>query len=214
MFTLKGKQDGFRLLLPKDFICEEITEKYTKILQAQHSFITSPIDFVNETIQKVEVLGFNGATVQQQQPGRGVAESLINNPDSGHEEFMHSASEFTYRNVTNPLNLIDKTINIEFRHTLGFVNYFLLFENFFYQYSRDRKYRELIPNFSIDIFNDKGVIYSRIVIDKPIIDGIDMLSLDYTQPIAQSSTFKMVIKYSNFDFQFINIEDENNKDTD
>ena len=33
MFTLKGRQDGFRLLLPKDFIPKPVEEKYAKILQ-------------------------------------------------------------------------------------------------------------------------------------------------------------------------------------
>ena len=71
MFSLKSRQDNFRLLLPKEFICDEIVEKYTKVLQDAHSFYTTPIDFLNETIQGVQVLGFTGGTVQQQQPGRG-----------------------------------------------------------------------------------------------------------------------------------------------
>ena len=37
---------------------------------------------------------------------------------------------------------------------------------------------------------------------------MDMLDFDFTQPIAQSQTFQVVFKYSNFDFQFINIVDE------
>ena len=34
-----------------------------------------------------------------------------------------------------------------------------------------------------------------------------MLDFDYTQPIAQAGTFKIEFKYSNFDYQFIEIED-------
>ena len=47
-----------------------------------------------------------------------------------------------------------------------------------------------------------------IEIINPIISGMDMLSLDYTQPTAQSQTFKIEFKYSNIDYQFI----ENDKD--
>ena len=50
MFGLKGRQDGFRLLLPKDFICPEIEEKYTKVLTERRGFYVKPIDFLNETI--------------------------------------------------------------------------------------------------------------------------------------------------------------------
>ena len=73
MFALRGRQDKFRFMLPDEFIPEEINEKYTKILTSKHSFFKKPIDFVNETIQKIQVLGFNNATVAQEEPGRGIS---------------------------------------------------------------------------------------------------------------------------------------------
>lgn len=208
MFTLRGRQDNFRLNFPKEFIAPEIEEKYTKLLQSKHSFITTPIDFINETIQSVEVLGFTDAIVEQQQTGRGThassAERIMQN------KFLHTSSGVNYRSETNPINLIDKTLNVTFRHTLGFVNYFLLFENFFYQYQRDTKYEQLIPNLFIDIMDNIGNIYSRIEIIHPVISGMDMLSLDFTQPLAQSQNFKIEFKYSNLDFQFIEDDSKNN----
>ena len=59
MHTLQSKKDGFRLLLPDDFLVDEIKEKYSIILQKNKHFVYRPIDFLNETIQKVEVFGFN-----------------------------------------------------------------------------------------------------------------------------------------------------------
>ena len=207
MFTLKGKQDLFKLTLPDDFIAKEINEKYAKIIKEQKSFSYRPIDFLNETIQSVQVLGFIDGTVQQQQPATG--KPIINPNRKLENKFLHTASEFNYRSDKNPISLIDKTLNIYFRHTLGFVNYFLLFENFFYQYSRDRKYDELSSQIPIDIFNNKGEVYSRIIIMDPIVNSIDMLDLNYNSPIAQSQTFKVEIKYSNIDYQFISIENNN-----
>jgi hypothetical protein len=32
---------------------------------------------------------------------------------------------------------------------------------------------------------------------------MDMLSLDFTQPVATSQTFRVIMKYSNIDFEFI-----------
>lgn len=206
MFTLRGRQDKFRLVFPKEFIVPEIEEKYSKILQDKHSFIYTPIDFINETIQRIEVLGFNEATVEQLQPGKGNYASSTNRIEQN--RFMHTTSSVNYRSEKNPIDLIDKTLNVEFRHTLGFVNYFMLFENFFYLYSRDKKYEQMIPNLFIDILDNIGNVYSRIEIINPIISGMDMLSLDYTQPTAQSQTFKIEFKYSNIDYQFI----ENDKD--
>ena len=206
MFTLNARQDLFKLTLPNDFISPEINEKYTKILKQNKSYLYKPIDFINETIQSVQILGFIEGTVQQQQSGTG--SPLIDPNRVLQNNFMHTSSEYTYRSEKNPLALIDKTLNIYFRHTLGFVNYFLLFENFFYQYSRDRKYSELIDQIPIDIINQFGEVYSRIVIMDPIINSIDMLDLNYNAPNETMSTFKVEFKYSNLDYQFIDIEKE------
>jgi len=205
--TLKGKQDAFRLILPENFIADEIKDKYAKIIQEQKSFAYRPIDYLNETIQSIQILGFLEGTVPQQQTGRG-QQPLIEQSRKLQNRFMHTSTDYTYRSEKNPIALIDKTLNVFFRHTLGFVNYFLVFENFFYQYSRDRKYKELPDSFSIDIFNNIGEVYSRIVIMDPIINSIEMLDLNYNQPVAQSQTFKVEFKYSNLDYQFINIKEE------
>ena len=201
MLSLKGRQDGFRLLIPKEFIPDEVNEKYSKILREQRGFINKPIDFLNETIQKIEVLGFDNAVINQQQPGYG--EPIMDPNRAKENRFPHGASETYYRSPANPLSLIDKSINVTFKHTLGYLNYFIIFESFLYHYSRDMKYKELIPEMVVELLNEKGSIYAKLVLKHPIINGIDMLSFDYTQPIAQSQTFQVVFKYSNFDYQFV-----------
>jgi len=203
MFTLNARQDLFRVTLPDDFIVDDINEKYAKIIKSNKSYYRRPIDFLNETIQSVQVLGFVEGTVQQQQPGSGYP---IMNPDRKlQNQFMHTASDYSYRSEKNPLALIDKTLNIYFRHTLGFVNYFLVFENFFYLYSRDMTYKKMFDQIPIDIINNRGEIYSRILIIDPIINGIDMLDLNYNAPNETMQTFKVEFKFSNIDYQFLDI---------
>lgn len=206
MFTIKGRQDFFKLTLPDNFICDEINEKYTKILKDQKSFIYKPIDFLNETIQSIQVLGITDAIVQQQQSANGYP--IINQNRVEENRFMHTSTEYNYRSEKTPLAIMDKTLNVSFRHTLGFLNYFIIFENFWYQYSRDRRYIELPEFFNIEIMNNIGEVYSKIVISDPLIESIDMLELNYTNPIANSQTFSVVFKYSNIDYQFINKEKE------
>lgn len=207
MLSLKGRQDGFRLLLPKEFIPEHINDKYAKILREQRGFINRPIDFLNETIQRVEVLGFSNAAVSQQQPNRGTP--MIDDSRYEQNNFMHSAAEAFYRSAANPVTLIDKTMNVTFKHVLGYLNYFILFESFMYHYSRDTKSKELPKRLSLDLMNEKGSVYCKIILENPIIDGIDMLTFDYTQPVAQSQTFQVIFKYTNFDYQFIEAESSN-----
>ena len=206
MFGLKGRQDGFRLILPKEFLVTEVEEKYAEILKKKHSYLLSPIDFLNETIQKVNVLGFQNGTVQQNQSTRG-AEPTLNEKRIEQNKFLYASSEFNYRNSVSPIALTDRTFNITFRHTLGYLNYFMLFENFWYQFSRDMNYDDLPQRFSVDLFNEIGEIYSRISLFYPMINSMDMLEFDYTQPVAQSQTFNIEFKYSNFDFEFIEMDE-------
>ena len=201
MLSLKGRQNNFRLMLPDEFIPDEIKEKYTKVLKSRHSFVTNPIDFVNESIQKIQVLGFNSGTIAQPQTRRGTPTRDASRIEENN--FLHGHTDYIYRSTANPEQLIDKTLNIDFRHTIGYINYFILFESFFYQYSRDTKNKQLPNQLFIDIYNEMGEVYARIALFDPLIDGMDMLDLDFTQPIAQSQTFRVVIKYSNIDFQFI-----------
>ena len=205
MFTLKSKQDSFRIVLPKEFLAKEIVEKYEQILHKAHSFYASPIDFLNETIQGVEVLGITDATVLQQQSGRG---NFATSPSTVEaNKFMHTSTEFPYRSEVNPLQLIDKTLRIRFRHTLGYVNYFLLFENFFWMYQRDYKYKDMPEYIPIYLLDENMTAYAKIMIYHPIVSGLDMLTFDYTQPVAQSQTFNMEMKYGNIDFDFIEPEE-------
>ena len=205
MFGLKGRQDGFRLLLPKEFLVPDVEEKYGEILKKKLGYFDSPIDFLNETIQKVNVLGFQNGTIDQDQPTKGAEPTFKPNRIESNK-FQYGGSMFTYRASTSPIALTDKTFNITFRHTLGYLNYFMLFENFWYQFSRDMNYDELPQKFSIDLFNEKGEIYSRVTLFYPMINSMDMLEFDYTQPVAQSQTFNIEFKYSNFDFEFIEID--------
>ena len=206
MFGLKGRQDGFRLLLPKEFLVKEVEEKYSSILKDKNGYFNTPIDFLNETIQKVNVLGFQEGTVTQDQPTYG-AEPTMNPNRIKQNQFQYAGSQFNYRNSVAPIALTDKTFNITFRHTLGYLNYFMLFENFWYQFSRDMKYEDLPQRFTIDLYNELGSIYSRISLFYPMINSMDMLEFDYTQPVAQSQTFNIEFKYSNFDFEFIEIDE-------
>lgn len=204
MFGLKGRQDGFRLLFPKEFLVEEVYEKYSKILKEKHGYFLTPIDYLNESIQKVNVLGFQNGTIQQQQTTRG-SEPTMDPSRIEQNKFLYGGSDFSYRASVSPVSLTDRTFNVTFRHSLGYLNYFIIFENFWYLFSRDMKYEDMMQRISIDLFNEIGEVYSRIVLFYPMINSMDMLEFDYTQPIASSATFNVEFKYSDFDFEFVDI---------
>ena len=201
MLSLRGRRDNFRLLLPKEFLYKDIEKKYALILQEKKGMFVNPIDFINESIQRVQVLGFSEAAFQQQQIKTGTP--MIKPNRVYQNEFPYPSTDVSYRSPVSPTALIDRTLNIEFRHSLGFLNYFMIFENFWYMYSRDMNYSDMLHYIDVDIFNEIGEVYCKIHIINPIINGMDMLDLDFTQPIAASQSFKVEFKYSNFEFQFI-----------
>ena len=132
MLSLKGRQDNWRLLFDDDFLPKEIVEKYSKVLATRKSFISKPIDFINETIQKIQLLGFSNASFQQQQTTHG---SPVRNPNRIDQNYFQGGhDDVSYRAVTNPLSVIDKTLNVHFRMSQGYLNYFMIFENFWYMY--------------------------------------------------------------------------------
>lgn len=200
MLSLNPLHNGAKILFPKEFLHPEVDKKYSVILKNKHSYFRRPIDFINESIQRVDVLGFLNASIPQSQTNRGAP--LIDQSRIDQNKFLHTITDYNYRSEITPIALIDKTLNVEFRHTLGYLNYIILFENFWYLYCRDEPYSEMVKQFSIDLFDENGVIYCRILIDDPVINAMDMLSFDCTQPVTSPSSFKMEFKYSNFDFEF------------
>ena len=209
MLALRSRQDGFRLQIPKEFIPEPVNAKYSKILQEKRGFITKPIDFLNETIQAVNVLGFDGAAVMQQQSFRGEPDHKPNRIRQN--VFLSPSTDHAYRSPNTILGLMDKTMQIKFKHTLGFLNYFMLFESFMYLFSRDTKSNELTKYIELELFDETGSRYSILRFYDPIIDAMDMISFDNSKPTANSDFFNITLKYNNFEYIPLNedMEDSN-----
>lgn len=201
MLSLNANKDNWQLIFDSDFVPEEIKNKYTKVLSLKKSFITDPVSFVNESVQKIQVLGFSGASFQQQQTTVGYP--LRDQTRTAENYFQHPASDVNYRSVANPIQIIDKTLNVQFRMDQGFLNYFIIFESFFYKYCRDTTYEDLDQFFVINIYNELNEVYCRIKLYHPIIDSMDMLDLDFSNVKPTQDAFQVVFKYTNIEFEFI-----------
>ena len=163
MLALNSLNNGARILFPKEFLHPLVEEKYSIILKNKHGFFRRPIDFINESIQRIDVLGFINASIQQQQTNWPMQYHDNNGDYHDKNQFIHTSTEYTYRSEVTPISLIDKTLNVEFRHTLGYLNYIILFENFWYLYRRDEPYADLVKQFVIELFDERGIIYCRIL---------------------------------------------------
>ena len=201
MLSLSPRYDLFRFAFPKDFIPKELEEKYRKILEKNAGVVTTPIDYLNESIKGINIPGISELTVDQTQhstnsiTGRG----RIN---------VEASRENTYKSPSNILSNIDKEVTVTFRFNQGFYNYFLLYETIFWKYCRplDYKNEEVLY---VELLDETGRITARIKYLDCHISGLDGLEFDYSKLERDGGDFNITFKFNNIDFTFI---DENGKE--
>lgn len=189
MLSLSPRFDLFRFNFPKDFLPQEIEEKYSIILNKDLNVIVKPIDYLNESIQGITFPGFKNLLVEQQQHStrHGKIEPIKNN---------------NYSSPANPLSQIDGEFTITFRMNQGLYNYFMLYETIFHKHLKyiDNPIDEL---FYIEILSESGQIIGRITLFQPQIDGIDGLEFNFNKIERAADTFNLTFKFNNIDFNII-----------
>ena len=59
--------------------------------------------------------------------------------------------------------------------------------------------------FFIELMDEDGVVTSRIIFKNVLIDGIDGLEFSFNKVERDSGTFDVTFKFSNIDFEFIEV---------
>lgn len=198
MLSLSPRYDLFRFELPKTFIPKEVSDKYQKILNKNAGVLTTPIDYLNESLQGITIPGISDLTVDQTQHS--------NNSISGLGKInVEPSRSNTYKSTANPLDKINKEITITFRFNQGFYNYFMLYETIFWKFCKPTNY----PNedvLFIELLDETGKINARVKFMDCVIDGLDGLDFTYSKIERDSGTFNLTFKFNNIDFVFV---DEN-----
>ena len=200
--SLSPRYDLFRFELPKTFLPKEVEEKYQKLINTNSGVITTPIDYLNESIQGINIPGMKDLTIEQDQHSYNGIERK-----SGKINIEPKRTN-TYKDTGNPLDKIEKEITITFRFNQGFYNYFMLYETIFWKYCKPTDY----PNedvLFIELLDESGKISSRIKFFDCVIDGIDGLEFTYSKMERDTGTFNVTFKFNNIDFVFV---DENGKE--
>ena len=198
MLSLSPRYDLFRFELPKTFLPKEVSEKYQKILNKNAGVLTTPIDYLNESLQGITIPGISDLTIDQTQHSSNSIRGLgkIN---------VEPSRNNTYKSTANPLDKINKEITITFRFNQGFYNYFMLYETIFWKFCKPTNY----PNedvLFIELLDETGKINARVKFMDCVIDGLDGLDFTYSKIERDSGTFNLTFKFNNIDFVFV---DEN-----
>lgn len=201
MLSLSPRYDLFRFELPKTFLPKEVSDKYQKLLDRNAGVLTTPIDYLNESIQGINIPGLSDLTMEQTQHSHNSITGLgkINTEPSRNN---------TYKDSGNPIDKINKEITITFRFNQGFYNYFMLYETIFWKYCKPTDY----PNedvLYVELLDETGKLTSRVKFFDCVIDGIDGLDFTYSKIERDAGTFTVTFKFNNIDFVFI---DENGKE--
>lgn len=192
MLSLSPRYDLFRFLLPIEFIPKEVRDKYDDILRKSQSVITSTIDLVNESIKGVTIPGLDDLTVDQQQISRRIGGGI---------EPKHDNTTMT---VGNPIDKINKSITITFRHVSGFMNYFILFESIFHRILKNENYKDGTDLY-IDLMDELGKPALRVFLFQCHIQSLEGLDLSMDKVERQTDTFSMEVKFNNIDIEFANV---------
>ena len=198
MLSLSPRYDLFRFSFPKDFLPKEIEEKYYKILNSNSGVITTPIDYLNESIQGVNFPSMSDVLIQQQHHG-------IN---SGERRFgkinVEPKRDINYQSTSNILDKISPEFKITMRVNQGLYNYFMMYETILYQMSKIKEYNDSTV-LTLEIMDSTGVVTSKVHFKQVLMDGIDGLEFSYNKVERESGTFDITFKFNNIDFEFITI---------
>lgn len=200
--SLSPRFDLFRFAFPRDFLSEDIKAKYQQVLSQNTGVITTPIDYLNESIKSVHIPGISDLVIEQSQHE---SNRLIRRSADGHHlgkiniEPQHNV---VYKTAENPLHKIEQEFQVTFRMNQGLYNYYMLYETIFEQTLKtiDKESEKIL---CVEILNEKGEVCSRIIFQDCLINGIDGLDFSYDKTTRDSGDFNIAIKFNNINFDFL-----------
>lgn len=200
--SLSPRFDLFRFSFPRDFLSNDVKEKYQEILSRNAGVISSPTDYLNESIKSIHIPGMSDLTMEQvQHESNNLTRRSSGSSDLGkiNVEPQHN---IVYKTAENPLHKIEQEFQVTFRMNQGLYNYYMLYETVFEQALKtiDRGPETVLY---VELLNEKGEVSSRIKFKDCYINGIDGLDFSYDKTSRETGEFNITIKFNNIDFEFL-----------
>lgn len=175
--VLNSRNNLFNFRFPRTFIPKEVADKYRKYLNRMPgNIITEPIDFINYSIQGVQLPGINFDPISQA-------------PNDG---------TITYHRGAIPIqNTIERQFTVEMQLLDGYINYWIMQDTLLYYYSRAKK-EPFINDLKLQILDAEGIHIMSAVFEKPILNSISDLELNMSSNIADFNTFSLNFFYNKF----------------
>lgn len=174
---LNSRNNLFNFQFPRKFIPKEVADKYIKYLNRMPgNIITEPIDFINYSIQGINVPGISFDPVTQ-------------NNNDGTTRYFRGAQPIQ--------NLIERQFTVTMQSLDGFINYWIMQDTLLYYYSKGVT-KPFTDDIKLQLLDAEGIHLVSIVFEKPIMNSISELNLNMSSNVAEFNTFDISFYYNKF----------------
>lgn len=174
---LNARNNLFTFNFPRTLIPDTISNKYkTYLNRIPGNLIEEPIDYLNYSIQSVNLPGisYNPTEQSKKTGGTNVFRDVI--------PYTELFDEFT---IT--MQLLD-----------GYINYWLMFDLFNYYYSFNNPNPYLPDVFVIRTLDSEGHVIAQIKTDRVLFTELSSLELSYANNSPDFSTFDATFKFNSY----------------
>ena len=182
MLSNNSSSDKFNLLFTEDFFIDSICDKYNLMLKAKNYPLETIQDMIKESIQTVELPGFEYEPLSQ---------TIIDGANA-------TTSSLTV-NKTSEQNLAEqKRITVNFRHSDGYLTYFCLLEHYFARYIMGVKNvnRKPFDSMVVSTYSRLNVPMCRLYFKKCLFVSMPQLVMSYSNVQRDFSEFSCGFTYN------------------
>ena len=178
MSILNAKADQFVIWLPNGFFYKEVVERWFPIVERLKLPYDKLEDFMNACIQ-------------------GITFPSITLP---HVEQQESQFKIAWRGGKELEPILEKTFNIVFKLSEGFISYWTLFEQIehFLFYEQTMPFW---PPMNISFLNHQGFEMMGFEFDQITPVSLSQFEVGYNKSLADFSTFTLQLRYNRFNIK-------------
>lgn len=177
---LNSRNNLFDFRFPTHFIPKEVAEKYKPYLHKMPgTMLEEPIDFINYTIQEINLPGITFDPVTQ----------------------ADNDGTLRYHRGKIPIqNTIERQFKVTFQLLDGYINYWMMTDTLLYYYAK-QTLEPYLPDLKLRILDAEGMGVASITFEKPIMNSINELSLNLAENVAEFNTFELNFYYNKFNIK-------------
>lgn len=171
-----GRNNAFYFNFPKEFVPEAIVKRYKPILdKIPGNMITEPIDFINYSVQSVNLPGMTYTPTEQTN---------------------HMGTKKHHRDAIPVEELKAKEMTITFQKLDGYINYWMMYDIMMYYYADDNSKLYLPEGTAVRILDEEGFIIITATLERLLFNEISELNLSFSENMPDFNTFECTFTYN------------------